>query len=58
MARKQSPIVALARRRVHSIIRVEIDKLRRQAEQQEDLYTRQDLNTLADQVERAVFGDE
>lgn len=58
MARIPSPIVVWARRKVHSIIKELVADLRRQAEQQDDLYARQDLNRLADQVERVVFNDE
>lgn len=56
-SRKESPIVSLARRRVHKIIRGQVAELRRQAEQETDLYAVQDLKRLADEVEKAVFGD-
>lgn len=58
MARIPAPIVAQERRKVHKSIREEIDRVRHLAEQQEDLYTRMDLNRLAEQLERAVFADE
>ena len=56
-SRKESPVVSLARRKVHKIIREQVAELRRQAERETDLYAVQDLKRLADEVERAVFGD-
>lgn len=57
--RRESIVVIQARRQVHKIIRQLIADIRRQASEiEDDLYTRQDLNSLADQVEKAVFGDD
>lgn len=56
-SRKESPVVSLARRKVHKIIQEQVAELRRQAEQETDLYAVQDLKRLADEVEKAVFGD-
>ena len=58
-SRRESIVVIQARRQVHKIIRQLIADIRRQASEiEDDLYTRQDLNSLADQVEKAVFGDD
>ena len=57
--RRESIVVIQARRQVHKIIRQLIADLRQQASEiEDDLYARQDLNSLADQVEKAVFGDD
>lgn len=56
-SRKESPIVAFARRKIHKIIREQIAQHIQQAEQESDLYAVQDLKRLADEVEKAVFGD-
>ena len=56
-SRKESPIVSFARRKVHRIIKEEIEKPCQQAEQENDLYAVQDLKRIADEVEKAVFGD-
>lgn len=57
--RRESIVVIQARRQVHKIIRQLIADIRRQASEiEDDLYARQDLNSLADQVEKAVFGDD
>ena len=55
--RIESPIVALARRRVHKIIREQVAVIRQQAERTTDLYAVQDLKHLAEEIEKAVFGD-
>lgn len=57
--RRESIVVIQARRQVHKIIRQLIADIRQQASEiEDDLYARQDLNSLADQVEKAVFGDD
>lgn len=57
--RRESIVVVQARRQVHKIIRQLIADIRQQASEiEDDLYARQDLNSLADQVEKAVFGDD
>lgn len=57
--RRESIVVIQARRQVHKIIRQLIANIRQQASEiEDDLYARQDLNSLADQVEKAVFGDD
>ncbi|MGN0663937.1 MAG: hypothetical protein ACI4L5_02570 [Negativibacillus sp.] len=57
--RRESIVVIQARRKVHKIIRQLIADIRQQeSEIEDDLYARQDLNSLADQVEKAVFGDD
>lgn len=57
--RRESIVVIQARRQVHKIIRQQIADIRRQASEiEDDLYAQQDLNSLADQVEKAVFGDD
>lgn len=58
-SRRESIVVIQARRQVHKIIRQQIADIRRQASEiEDDLYARQDLNSLADQIEKAVFGDD
>lgn len=57
--RRESIVVIQARSQVHKIIRQLIADIRQQASEiEDDLYARQDLNSLADQVEKAVFGDD
>lgn len=57
--RRESIVVIQARRQVHKIIRQLIADIRQQASEiEDDLYARQDLNSMADQVEKAVFGDD
>ena len=57
--RRESIVVIQARRQVHKIMRQLIADIRQQASEiEDDLYARQDLNSLADQVEKAVFGDD
>ena len=57
--RPESIIVTQTRMQVHKNICQQIAEIRRQASEiEDDLYARQDLNSMADQVEKAVFGDD
>lgn len=58
MRRKESMIVVQARRKICRVMQDLIADLRHQAEEQEDLFARQDMLREAERLEGLLFGDE